>query len=60
VLEWTEGVSLAADEHDDMLRSAVERRFEIIGEAGRRLTRDDPATAAALQQAELFSRNWAA
>jgi uncharacterized protein with HEPN domain len=39
------GKSLAEYLHDSMLRSAVERQFQIIGEALGQLARRDPATA---------------
>lgn len=42
------GVSLPEYEEDRRLRHAVERSFEIIGEAARRLESDDPETAARL------------
>lgn len=42
----TGGKSLDDYRNDRMLRQAVERNFEIIGEAMRRLSRDDPHTAA--------------
>ena len=46
IAEWTASVTLAAYEGDDLLRAAVERNFEIIGEALLRLERVDPETAA--------------
>ena len=42
----TQGASLEQFEQDRLLRQAVERNFEIIGEAVRRLEKDDPETAA--------------
>ena len=45
VMDFTTGKTLADYERDLMLRSAVERQFEIIGEAVARLARFDEATA---------------
>ncbi|MBK9573938.1 MAG: DUF86 domain-containing protein [Rhodoferax sp.] len=42
----TDGVALPQFKQDRLLRQAVERNFEIIGEAIRRLEKDDPETAA--------------
>ncbi len=42
----TQGVALEQFKLDRLLRQAVERNFEIIGEALRRLEKDDPGTAA--------------
>ena len=42
----THGVALTQFKQDRLLRQAVERNFEIIGEAMRRLEKDDPDTAA--------------
>ena len=42
----TQGVSLDEFKRNQLLRQAVERNFEIIGEAVRRLEKADPATAA--------------
>ncbi len=42
----THGIALDRFKQDRLLRQAVERNFEIIGEAIRRLEKDDPATAA--------------
>lgn len=44
--EIVQGRTLDDYQHDRMLRQAVERNFEIIGEAVSRLTRVDPDTAA--------------
>ncbi len=48
--EFCEGKSFADYEAEALLRSAVERQFEIIGEALRRLGGDDPATAAKITE----------
>lgn len=42
----THGVVLEQFKQDRLLRQAVERNFEIIGEAMRRLEKDDPDTVA--------------
>ncbi len=42
----THGITLQEFQHNRVLRQAVEHNFEIIGEAMRRLEKDDPATAA--------------
>ncbi len=44
----TQGVALEQFKLDRLLRQAVERNFEIIGEALRRLEKDDPGTAAGI------------
>ncbi len=44
IVEQTTGKTLADDERDRILRSVVERNFEIAGEALRRLERTDPVT----------------
>lgn len=46
VLEVTKSQSLEAYRDNRLLRQAVERNFEIIGEALNRLTKLDPQTAA--------------
>jgi uncharacterized protein with HEPN domain len=46
LIECAGEVSLDRLLSDRMLRSAVERSFEILGEAARRLHASDPATAA--------------
>ena len=46
ILESTRGKTLEDYRRDRQMRQAVERNFEIIGEAVNRLTRTDPTTAA--------------
>lgn len=48
VLAETAAVTLTRYEQNRLVRSAIERELEIIGEAARRLSRQDPETAAAL------------
>lgn len=45
ILETAKGIDLATYEHDLLHRSAIERNFEIIGEAILRIERSDPETA---------------
>jgi len=44
--DWCQNRTFAEYEANRQLRRAVEREFEIIGEALNHLSRDDPATAA--------------
>ena len=46
--EFTAGKTFADYEHNAMLRAAVERQFEVIGEAMTRLARVDEAVAAGI------------
>jgi uncharacterized protein with HEPN domain len=48
VRQWTATATFEEYERNDLLRSAIERQFEIIGEAARRLGSSDPETASAL------------
>jgi uncharacterized protein with HEPN domain len=49
VARFTTGKSFADYANDDLLRSAVERQLEIVGEALNRLRHIDPATAATIE-----------
>jgi uncharacterized protein with HEPN domain len=42
ILRFVRGKAFADYERDELLRSGVERKFEIIGEALNRLSKDDP------------------
>lgn len=46
ILEVVSGKTLDDYGRDRLLRQAIERNFEIIGEAVKRLAQDDPAAAA--------------
>jgi len=46
ITAWTSSLTLADYEQNDLLRSAIERKFEIIGEALVRLERSDRTTVA--------------
>jgi uncharacterized protein with HEPN domain len=50
ILQHTAGKSLADYSADRFFRRAVEREFEIIGEALNRIDRVDPATAARISE----------
>ena len=47
---FSEGKTFSHYEADALLRSAIERQFEIIGEALRRLAKEDAATAAKIAE----------
>jgi uncharacterized protein with HEPN domain len=47
---FSEGKTFVDYERDDMLRSAVERQFEIIGGALSQLVKTDPAIAATIRE----------
>ena len=50
IRRWREGKAFADYERDRQLRRAVEREFEIIGEALNRLSREDAEIAARIQE----------
>jgi len=50
VAQFTEGRSLRDYSTDPMLRSAVERQFEKIGEALNKLSKIDPASASRIDE----------
>ena len=43
IFRFVRGKTFADYEQDELLRSGIERKFEIIGEALNRIRRDDPA-----------------
>jgi uncharacterized protein with HEPN domain len=49
ISDWCKGRTFSEYETDRQFRKAVEREFEIIGEALSRLTQADPATAARIE-----------
>jgi uncharacterized protein with HEPN domain len=52
IIEFIEGLDFASFEHSPVTQAAVERKFEIIGEALNRIKRSDPATLARITDAQ--------
>jgi len=52
ILEFTSGITFDDYENNRMLQSAVERQFEIIGEAVKRLSAADPDTVSKIENFE--------
>ncbi|HEU5432356.1 MAG TPA: HepT-like ribonuclease domain-containing protein [Thermomicrobiales bacterium] len=50
IRRYTVGVAFAADERDDLVRDAVERRLAIIGEALNKAAGRDPAIVQAIPE----------
>jgi uncharacterized protein with HEPN domain len=50
LLQFNTGKSFVDYQGDALLRSASERQFEIIGEALRRLSKEDPASATQIHE----------
>ncbi|HMM41578.1 MAG TPA: DUF86 domain-containing protein [Thermomicrobiales bacterium] len=48
IITWTEQLTFPEYEQDVLVRSAVERRFEVIGEEARGLSQHGPETASTL------------
>ena len=49
IARFIDGMAFADYQADDLVKSAVERQFEIIGEALNQLSRVDPALAARIE-----------
>ncbi len=52
IKQFIQGKSFSEYEANSLLRSAVERQFEIIGEALRRLSKEDPDSAGKISESE--------
>jgi uncharacterized protein with HEPN domain len=52
ILDRTRGLSAESYKNDRLLRQAVERNFEIIGEAVSRLRKSDPSVASGISNAD--------